>query len=553
MSPDKTTQRDNNVDVGILKQTFDDYMRRMTRDAENTSVNELRANILRDCRVAAENLQGVYTLTVPTGGGKTLSAMAFALDHAVKHNLKRIIIVIPYTSIIEQTAEQYRKIFGDIIVEHHSNLDPERETAKSRLSTENWDASIIVTTNVQLLESLFAAKTSRCRKLHNIVNSVIVIDEAQLLPPNFFQPILDAFQLLVSHYGVTLVLSTATQPALASRKDAFGKVRLRGIDNAREIISDVPALYRALNRIKVEKPIDMSARVSWEQLAVELKQYQSVLVIVNTRKDCRALFDLMPKGTIHLSALMCGEHRSRVIADIKRNLKEGKLVRVVSTQLVEAGVDVDFPVVYRALAGLDSIAQAAGRCNREGKLKNDQGDFVKGRVVVFVPPNAPPKGMLTFGEQATKSVWYGEQNELLSNDLYTKYFQQYFSSVDNDEKNINQLLTKDAGDLVIQFRSAADKFRLIDDKNTVSILVPYDDKAIKLIDALRYGNVSKVIFRKLQRYCVTIYEHDFLKLKKIKAVEQLQLDVWSVCATNMYSDEYGLLLADDLYSIDAII
>ncbi len=547
MAPDKSINRGDNFSLDTLKKVFDVYMASKVASSPDTPVNKIRAGILRDCRNAAQGERGLYTLTVPTGGGKTLSGMAFALDHAVRHGMSRVIVAIPYTSIIEQTAEQYRQIFGDAVLEHHSNLDAEKENSKSRLAAENWDAPIVVTTSVQLLESLFAARTSRCRKLHNIANSVIVIDEAQLLPPEFLQPVLDVLRLLVEHYGVTLVLSTATQPALTSRKNAHGQTLLRGLDGAKEIISNVPDLYKSLNRVCVEKPQDMNTRIEWKELVEELVAQQSVLVVVNTRRDCRQLFELMPEGTIHLSALMCGEHRSQVIAEIKQKLKDGEIVRVISTQLVEAGVDLDFPVVYRALAGLDSIAQAAGRCNREGKLK-------QGKVVVFVPPKAPPKGMLTFGEQATKSVWHGRSDNLLCHTLYENYFEQYFSAIDLDKNRIVDLLTKDAGRCVIQFRSAAEKFRLIDDKGTWSILVPYDNgsqKGEKLIRRLSSGEMHKDILRQLQRYSVTVYEHEFRKLRDIGAIEEVQLGIWAICVSNAYDKDRGLLLADDLYAGDA--
>lgn len=544
MSPDRTENRGDWTSLDALKTQFDHYMTEKATGADDTPVNRIRTAILNDCRNAAKGEKGLYTLTVPTGGGKTLSGMSFALDHAVRHGMSRVIVAIPYTSIIEQTAEQYRQIFGDAVLEHHSNLDTEKENGKSRLAAENWDAPIVVTTSVQLLESLFAARTSRCRKLHNIANSVIIMDEAQLLPPEFLQPVLDVLRLLVEHYGVTLVLSTATQPALSSRKNAHGQTLLRGLDNAQEIIADVPLLYRSLNRVCVEKPADTNVRKTWEELAEELVQQDSVLAIVNTRRDCRQLFELMPKGTVHLSALMCGEHRSQVIAEIKQKLKAGDPLRVVSTQLVEAGVDLDFPVVYRALAGLDSIAQAAGRCNREGKLST-------GKVVVFVPPKAPPKGMLTFGEQATRSVWHGRSDNLLCHTLYENYFEQYFSAIELDKHNIGELLTRDAQRCVIQFRSAAEKFRLIDDKGTWSILVPYDKRADGLIGMLRNNEMNNGILRKLQRYSVTVYENEFRKLRDTGAIEEVQLGIWVVCVTNAYDKDLGLLMADDLYAGDS--
>src|SRR5262249_31972053 len=269
-----------------------------------------------------------------------------------------------------QTADIFRQVFGEQVIEHHSNLDPDQETAQSRLAAENWDAPIIVTTNVQFLESLFAARPSRCRKLHNIVNSAVVLDEAQLLTPEFLQPILDVLSLLVAHYKVTLLLSTATQPALNSRR-GFER-NFRGLDGVREIIPDPDALYLDLQRVRTRIPADLKRPTSWEQLATEVQQYPSVLCVVNRREDCRALWRLMPPESVHLSALVCAEHRSRVIAEIKRKLATGEPVRVISTQLVEAGVDLDFPVVYRAVAGLDSIAQAAGRCNREGRLQHGE-------------------------------------------------------------------------------------------------------------------------------------------------------------------------------------
>jgi CRISPR-associated endonuclease/helicase Cas3 len=439
MNPEKAQARRAEWDLSVLKGQFDAYMERKIQVCETSDVNHWRKAILRDCRKAGREIPGIYTLTVPTGGGKTLSAMAFGLEHAVKYSKQRIIVAIPYTSIIEQTAEQYRDIFGEAVLEHHSNLDPdkaEKENVRSRLAAENWDSPIIVTTNVQLFESLFAARTSRSRKLHNLVNSVIIIDEAQLLPPDYLQPILDMLRLLTEHYGVTLVLSTATQPALGSVKDNFGRTLLRGLDARREIISDVDGLFSVLSRVDVTVPADMSSRSSWEDVAEELSSHSGVLVIVNSRKDARELYRLMPEGTIHLSAQMCGEHRSRVIAGIKQRLKEGKPVRAISTQLVEAGVDLDFPVVYRALAGLDSIAQAAGRCNREGKL-------ARGKVVVFVPPKSPPRGLLLYGEQATRSVWHGNTDSPLSHKLFDAYFRQYFAQENPDKHGIMPLLIKD--------------------------------------------------------------------------------------------------------------
>lgn len=512
----------------------------IVEQSADTPVNRIRADVLAQCRKQAVLPPGMFSLTVPTGGGKTLSSLAFALEHAKHHAKRRVIYAIPYTSIIEQTADVFRGIFGkDDVVEHHSNFDVDRETTRSRLAAENWDAPLIVTTNVQLFESLFAARTSRCRKLHNIVNSVVVLDEAQLLPPEFLQPILDTLNLLTTHYGVTVVLSTATQPALNTVKDSFGRTTRKGLNNVREIIDDVDGLYADLERVDVQIPADFNQPTDWQSLATELCQHDSVLTIVNTRKDCRELWELMPKGTLHLSALLCGAHRSAIIADIKERLKRGEAVRVISTQLVEAGVDLDFPVVYRALAGLDSIAQAAGRCNREGSLTG------KGRVVVFVPPKSAPRGLLRFGEDATKDVWHKRPEKPLTRELFTRYFNRFLSMPNLDEHDIAGSL-KCGSDLEVQFRTAAEKFCLIDDRETQAVFVRYNAESDKLIQQLIQIGPKRDLMRKLQRHAVTIYRHDLNRLLQngdIKAIENYP-DLYAQAGDTLYHKETGLLLAE---------
>ena len=453
---------------------------------------------------------------MPTGGGKTLSSLAFALNHAQTHGKRRVIYAIPYTSIIEQTADVFREVFkglGDeVLIEHHSQADAadQDETARSRLACENWDAPLIVTTNVQLFESLFAAKTSRCRKLHNLVGSVIVLDEAQQLPPEFLQPILDALNLLVKHYGVTVVLCTATQPALNTTDYFDASNNLQGLENVREIIDNPDALFDALKRVDVELPKDWNTPTPWADIAAQLAAEDCVLAIVSTRKAARELQRLLPPGTLHLSALMCGAHRKTVIDHIKARLKakrEGhdlQPLRVVSTQLVEAGVDIDFPVVYRALAGLDSIAQAAGRCNREGRLED------QGRVLVFVPPEPPPVGHLRKGAQACISTLHGQHADPLARALFATYFRQFYSTVDLDSKGVCSLLTvKDRQTLAVQFRSAADAFRLIDDQDSASVVVRYAehrDEIEKLLGILAADGPARWLMRRLQRYSVSIHK-----------------------------------------------
>jgi CRISPR-associated endonuclease/helicase Cas3 len=387
MERGKTEQRGQYPRLERLAPLFFQALDRLEQGAAKTPLNTIRAAIRRSCEQKAQMPKGLFSLTVPTGGGKTLSAMAFALRHAVKHGQQRVIYVIPYTSIIEQTGRILAGIFGrKNVVEHHSNLSPEKETLRSQLATENWDAPIVVTANVQFFESLYAAKPSRCRKLHNIVKSVVILDEAQLLPSQLLRPCVDAINDLTRNYGVTLVLATATQPALPK------------LDPLTEIIPNELNLYGRLKRTRFNFPTSLNEPTVWVSLAQRLQQHDQVLCIVNTRRDCHDLFQLMPTGTIHLSALMCGAHRSAVIRLIRWRLRQRLPVRVISTQLVEAGVDIDFQVVYRALAGLDSIAQAAGRCNREGKL-NDAGQM--GEVHVFVPPKSAPRGLLLKGENTT--------------------------------------------------------------------------------------------------------------------------------------------------------
>jgi CRISPR-associated endonuclease/helicase Cas3 len=483
---------------------------------------------------------------VPTGGGKTLSSLAFGLEHAKRHGKRRIVYGIPYTSIIEQTADIFRDIFGNAVLEHHSTLDAEKETIASRLASENWDAPLIVTTNVQLFESLFAARSSRCRKLHNLVNGVVILDEAQLIPPAFLQPILDVIRFLIEDYGVTFVLCTATQPALGTQQDGHGRTWLDGLDHATEIVSGTQELYAQLQRVTVALPEDLNLDGNWDDIAARIVKHPSVLAIVNTRVDCRELHRRMPQGTVHLSALMCAEHRSYVIKKIKQKLPN-EPVRVVSTQLIEAGVDVDFPVVYRALAGLDSIAQAAGRCNREGKLAD------KGQVFVFVPPKQAPLGLLRFGEDACKTILHERPENLLSPDLFTRYFSHYYSKVGKDgldKYRIEELLTKDAAQCRIQFRTAAEKFQLIEEDGSVSVIVPYTNPedphhdSRPLITRLRAGELDRSLLRALQRFTVTVRKHEFSNLRNAGELEERAPGCWILMNETAYHPDLGLLVTE---------
>lgn len=540
MQEDKFDQRGQYPELSQLLARFNQHMEGFAAKAADIPINHLRSHILRDCRKAAAEPPGIFSLTVPTGGGKTLSGMAFALEHAIKQGKQRIIYAIPYTSIIEQTATIYRHIFGNCVVEHHSNLDPDKEDAQSRLAAENWDAPIIVTTNVQLFESLFASRTSRCRKLHNLANSVIVLDEAQLLPPEFLNPILGVMKTLVEHYGVTFVLSTATQPALHTYEDAFGKAVVKGFDphQIKEIMPGPAALFAALERVVVELPDDLLAERSWEDLAEEIAELDSVLVIVNTKRQAAELCRLLPPETYYLTTNLCGEHRSEKLQEIRQRLQDGESVRVVSTQLIEAGVDVDFPVVYRALAGLDSIAQAAGRCNREGKQAG------KGRVVVFVPPlNAKLPGHLGRSVAVCRSLLPTFTHEPLHHSHFQIYFEHFYARADSrDKQGIIDLLAKNARELKIQFRTAAQRFRLIDDDGS-AVLVTYGDGA-KLIGQLKVIGPKRDLMRKLQRYTVAVREQVKKRLLQSGDIRELANlpGVYEQTTPGLYDQKLGLFV-----------
>lgn len=548
MDPKKAGLREGYPTLAEFIQPFEGYMTEKTAKAPDTAVNRIRAEVLAACREKAVEAPGLYTLSVPTGGGKTLSSLAFAIGHALVQKKRRIIYAIPYTSIIEQTADEFRKIFGNAVLEHHSNLDVadlNRETARSRLACENWDAPLIVTTTVQFFESLFASRTSRCRKLHNIANSVVILDEAQLLPADFLKPVLAIIRELQMNYGVTFVLSTATQPALGPHKSM--DFDFSGLPGLREIIPASLNLHGRLQRTEVEVVDKLDTPLAWDDLAVRLTEYESVLCIVNRRDDARILWEKMPKGTFHLSALMCGAHRSARIEEIKESLAAGHSTRVVSTQLVEAGVDFDFPVVFRALAGLDSVAQAAGRCNREGRLAS-------GKVYVFQPESRIPAGHLRQAAEIGRQLLVDERMDLLSPERFEQFFKTlYWIKGDSlDKEGIIGLLAND-NELRISFRTAAEKFRLIDDAASASVVVRYGE-GTRLIELMRQQGPERWLMRKLQRFVVNLprYVHD--KLVADGAIEELQPGVFIQAQGNMYDEQLGFCVDRSMiYAPDELI
>lgn len=520
MDPERASLRPSAVPLATLAERFFAKLDEKQRSATDTPVNRIRSEIRTACESAVEMPPGLFSLTVPTGGGKTLSGTAFALRHALRHGLKRVIYVIPYTSIIEQTADILREFIGaENVLEHHSNFDPEKETQQSRLASENWDAPVVVTTAVQFFESLYACKSSRCRKLHNIAESVVILDEVQLLPTRLLLPCAEAIRQLAQHYKTSIVLSTATQ------------LHLPGIDasSVREMVPSALDLYKRLKRTDIEFPSDISARRTWDEISDELCQYNQVLCIVNTRRDCHDLYGKMPDGTIHLSASMCGEHRSHVIAEIKRKLASGELIRVISTQLVEAGVDIDFPVVYRAFTGLSSVAQSAGRCNREGRLKG------LGRVVVFMPPRESSVKDLRDGEYAMHDLLACSGGvDVNDANSYPEYFKALHGRA-NDmgvafEKWLgipvpNELLAgarQRAEPLHYQFREAASAFKMIDGASQVPIIVRYGGSDA-LIESLRAVGPKRDVMRRLQRYTVNVPRGSLGALLEKGMIEEMRV------------------------------
>ena len=565
-------ERGCNTTISEILEKFRSHMAGVMADAsENgvTPLNELRAEVLNSAIDAARMALGMYLLTVPTGGGKTFASFAFALEHAVRHGLRRVICVIPYTSIIEQTADVLRGAIrsDDAILEHHSAFsddirirashgrvdrngrDEWSGAKKLRLDSQNWDRPIVVTTAVQFFESLFDNRPSRCRKLHNIANSVIVVDEAQTMPIKFLRPCVEALKELVRGYGCSVVLCTATQPALLA-KDGFPN----GLENVVEIAPNPPELYRRLKRVNVhydEKPIADDA------LAGRLAESEKVMCIVNTRRHARDLYGMIAHlpGARHLSTWMCAAHRRDVLARIKVDLATLP-VRLISTSLVEAGVDIDFPTVWRAIAGLDSIIQAAGRCNREGKDQNG------GNVYVFHPDQtvdgrAPPPETIQYAETAA-SVLRRHAADPISLDAVKEYFTQLYwkkgaSDLDsamvgekpNAVPGILRALAEHAHEGDYPYADIADAFRFIPTRD-VPIIVPYGnvDAVLKELESAKFvGGIS----RKLQQFIVQVPPKARDKMVaegKARVIRQEEFGDQFVVLTqaDMYLEDAGLVL-----------
>ena len=536
MNPEQAQLRGSHTSMQDLLTKLEEYLRGLKAVAPDTEVNRIRNYVQEQCIKESQGTGGFYSLTVPTGGGKTLASVLWALHHAVKNNLQRIIIAIPYTSIIVQTASTLKGIFGEEnVLEHHSNVSPEDVKDKElrqrlQLATENWDYPIIVTTNVQLFESLFSNRRSDCRKLHNIVKSVIILDEVQTLPLGFYKPIVHTLDTLQRMFDVSVLFTTASQPILTGRIDGTNpKVGFDALQSVHEIIPDEVQLHNKLRRVELQF---LEGARSYDEIADELIKHQKVLCIVNTRRDAKEIYDRLPREGIclHLSRMMCPAHVSLTIERVKAALKKNTTqpIRVISTQLIEAGVDIDFPVVFRQEAGLDSILQAAGRCNREGNQESST------TYVFSLGKEHPlPSGFMTQTNNARINM--GLKHDWFAPEAMTSYFSQLHSRIDDfDEKQMQDLLYKPA----CEFEEAARKFHLIDDR-TKSVIINWGDSST-LYEQLVSRGPSYILMKKLARYSVNIRDRDFNKLKSIGAVEEPFEDIFVITNPTFYKSDTGL-------------
>ena len=555
----KASERGGYPDLNALQHNFNQFINAFRRrvaqvpaqteaEKRNAALNRLRSEILDHAVEQAAQPQGLFTLTVPTGGGKTFTSMAFALEHAKQHGMQRVIYVIPFTSIIEQNAAEFRKAFGELgeqaVLEHHSTFDDgklqnEATKDKLRLASENWDAPIVVTTAVQFFESLFADRSSRCRKLHNIAGSVIILDEAQMLPLNLLLPIMQAIKELAQNYRCSVVMCTATQPAVQAENGFY-----RGFENVHEIAPKPTALFDKLRRTTVQH---IGTQTDADLLA-KLTEHPQMLVIVNNRRHARSLYDQAKHldGTFHLTTLMCAKHRSQKLDEIRGRLKSGEPCRVIATSLIEAGIDVDFPLVMRAEAGLDSVAQAAGRCNREGK-RPSENSF----VWIFAPEEqwkAPPE--LVTQAAVMRLTADSFSDDLLSTQAVAAYFAELYQlkGSELDNKKILKMHNDTGQSLDFPFQTIADKFRMIE-SHMQPLIIPFDVDAENLISSLHHADHIGGLLRKLQPYTVQIPEKALAALYKAGRIEPINeknfgKQFYTLIGLDLYDEVAGLSWED---------
>lgn len=536
MQPDQSKLRGGHSTIKQLEEKLDSFLRSLKENAVDSEVNRIRNEVQGYCLAESKGEAGFYSLTVPTGGGKTLSSVLWAIKHAIRNNLKRIIIAIPYTSIITQTASVLRSIFGDEnVLEHHSNVnltdDENSEIRKKlKLATENWDYPIVVTTNVQLFESLYSNNPSDCRKLHNLAKSVLILDEVQTLPINYLQPIVDTLDTLKRVFGSSILFTTASQPVLTGEIVGSNKFEsFEGLPEIKEIIPKEANLHNRLRRVGLQFD---ETRSDYDEIAERMAKFPRVLCIVNTRNDAKEIYCRLPKEGIclHLSRMMCPDHIRTTIEQVKAALKRDSntIIRVVATQLIEAGVDIDFPIVFRQEAGLDSILQAAGRCNREGKLE-------LGTTYVFGLQKPLPPGFITQTNNARLGM--GKEHDWFSPEAMKAYFKQLYSRTATfDKANIKDLLYKQE----IQFETAASEFKLIDD-NTTSVIVNWKN-SMDLVGQLRKEGPNYRLMKALGQFSVNVRDRDMKKLNEMGAVEELFEDIFIISDKGFYDEQVGLVL-----------
>ncbi|BAK81137.1 CRISPR-associated helicase/endonuclease Cas3 [Candidatus Arthromitus sp. SFB-rat-Yit] len=532
-----------------MTEKFNDFMELKKLDGTNNPINSIRNIIFNDCVNKSNGSKGFYSLCVPTGGGKTLSSLAFALNHAKQNGHDRIIYSLPFTSIIEQNAKVYSDIFGEEnVLEHHCNFNFSNEIGeneysekqlKYKLATENWDMPLIVTTNVQLFESMYSNKPSSVRKLHNIYNSIIILDEAQVIPNEYLKPCIRALEELVKNYSCTVLFCTATQPG-------FKKNGLIENFDVVEIIDDTYKLFEDLKRVEGK----FIGKQSVEEICNKMNSHKQVLTIVNTKKHAKEIFESLSEseGNFHLSTNMYPNHRKEIIRIIKERLKNGEECRVISTQLIEAGVDVDFPVVFRSVSGIDSIVQAAGRCNREGKRKEST-------VYVFKPEDSLHLGMgyLKLTSQIGEGI-IEDFKDFLSIDAIDKYFSELFIDTDHrqDKHNILKIINKRKKfELKYDFEKINDEFKFIDNVGT-QIIVPIGEGE-KLLNVLKYSEKGiKSVLRKLNGFSINIADNVLKELIEGGCAEQFSDDIFVLKNLSMYDSKIGFD-KDNIENYDYII
>jgi CRISPR-associated endonuclease/helicase Cas3 len=500
-----------------------------------SELDEKRSEILRAAIAAGEKKPGLFTFTAPTGSGKTISSMSFALAHARSNHLRRVIYVIPYCSIIEQTQSVFEGVFGSgSIVAHYSDVEyktdentPGGEKDKRYLAAENWDAPVVLTTTVQFFESLFGNRPSRCRKLHNLAGSVLIFDEAQMLPVPFLRPCVAAISELVKNYNCSAVLCTATQPSL--EKFFAERENLPGMDPF-ELCPRREELYKQFRRVRYEA----IGKQTDAELAARLSAQKQVLCIVNRRDQAQVLFRLLPEeGRFHLSTAMCPADRHEKLRVIRERLKAGAPCRVISTSLIEAGIDVAFPVVYRALAGLDSIIQAGGRCNREGAP-----GVINGVVFIFESERAVPK-MLAQNVAAATYV-LDKYEDIASPEAVHAYFNELFYIAKGMEALDAQGILKLCADPTLPFAEVAKRFRLIDNSQYI-VYIQTDESKPLLAELERFGP-SRERMRALGKYAVGVYPNHYKKLRDAGALRGIAENAAVLEDLRLYNRETGLAL-----------